>query len=282
MAEAVRAETGRRLEVAVFPESRLGPDPAMLADLQRGRLEFYLSGNLLAGIVPETELPSLPFAFDDSQAVFAALDGELGAVIRAGLAQRGLHAFPHCCNNGFHQITTANRAIHTAEDFTGLRIRTPGGAMAADFFRTLGAEAGFVPFSGMYDALGAGEFDGQSDPLGVVQALKLHEVQRYLSLTDHWWTGFTLLAGDAAWRALPADLQESVTRHAARFALLQRADIDAINASGAAALAAAGMQVNAADRSSLRKALSDFYTRWQRRFDPAAWRTLERYTDALS
>src|SRR5258706_300303 len=101
----------------------------------------------------------------------------------------------------------------------------------------LGAEAGMVPFSGMYEALKAKTFDGQSDPLAIVQSLRLHEVQRYLSLTAHWWTGFTLIANAAAWQKLPAEIQSVVARNAETFALLQRDDIERVNAAGAAALA---------------------------------------------
>ena len=109
-----------------------------------------------------------------------------------------------------------------------------------------------VPFSGMYDALKAKTFDGQSDPLGVVLSLRLYEVQRYLSLTAHWWTGFTLLANATAWNALPADIQAVVERHAEAAALAQRADIEAVNAAGAEALARHGMVVNTADADSIR------------------------------
>ena len=80
-----------------------------------------------------------------------------------------------------------------------MKIRSPGGEIAQDFFATFGAEAGYVPFSQMYDALKERRFDGQSDPLGVVLSLKLYEVQNYLSLTCHWWSGFTLLANADAW-----------------------------------------------------------------------------------
>jgi TRAP-type C4-dicarboxylate transport system substrate-binding protein len=217
----------------------------------------------------------MPFAFRDSKAVFAALDGALGDMIRRELADSGLHAFRRSWQNGFHHITTGVRPIETAADFAGLKIRTPGGEVAADFFRTLGAEAGMVPFSGLYEALKAKTFDGQSDPLGVVQSLRLFEVQRYLSLTAHWWTGFTLLANAAVWRALPADVQTIVERNADTFALLQRADIEAVNTAGAEALARVGMSVNTADAASLRAALGDFYRRWRVRFDPAAWKLLE-------
>ena len=166
----------------------------MFADLRAGALEFFIAGATLGEVAPTSALPLLPFAFSESKAVFAALDGALGDQIRSELAQNGLHAFRHCWQNGFHHLTTSTRPIHTADDFAGLKIRTPGGAIAADFFKAFGAEAGMVPFSGMYEALKARNFDGQSDPLGVVLSLKLYEVQTYLSLTAHWWSGFTLLA----------------------------------------------------------------------------------------
>jgi TRAP-type transport system periplasmic protein len=279
MAEAILRDTDGEFRLDVFPESRLGPDPQMFADLRAGRLEFYLSGALLGGVAPTSALPLMPFVFRDSAAVFAALDGALGERIRTELAASGLHAFRRSWQNGFHHITTDVRPIETAADFKGLKIRTPGGDIAADFFRTLGAEAGMVPFSGMYDALKANRFDGQSDPLGVVQSLRLYEVQRYLSLTAHWWTGFTLLANAEAWQALPTEIRAVFERHADAFALLQRADIEAINAAGAEALVQAGMMVNTADAASLRAALGDFYARWRTRFDPADWALLETAAD---
>jgi len=275
MAAAIGEETGGEFRLDVFPESRLGPDPQMFADLRSGALQFYLSGALLGGVAPTSALPLMPFVFRDSRAVFAALDGPLGDRIRGELAGSGLYAFPRAWQNGFHHITTSARPIERAADFAGLKIRTPGGEIAADFFRTLGAEPGMVPFSGMYQALKAKTFDGQSDPLAIVQSLRLHEVQRYLSLTAHWWTGFTLLANAAAWQALPAAIREVVERHADRFALLQRADIEAVNAAGRNALAQAGMIVNEADTQSMQAALGEFYERWRARFDPAAWQLLD-------
>jgi TRAP-type transport system periplasmic protein len=275
MAETIGQETDGAFRLDVFPESRLGPDPQMFADLQKGALEFYMSGALLGGVSPTSALPLLPFAFSDSKAVFAALDGALGDIIRGELAAGGFHAFARSWQNGFHHITTSTRPINTAADFAGLKIRSPGGAFAADFFRTLGAEAGMVPFSGMYEALKAKTFDAQSDPLGVVQSLRLYEVQKYLSLTAHWWTGFTLIANAGSWQQLPAEIQAVVTHNADKFALLQRADVEAINADGAEILARHGMTINQADTAGIRARLGDFYARWRARFDPAAWRLLE-------
>ena len=274
MSAAIGKDTEGDLRLDVFPESRLGPDPQMFADVQSGALDFYLAGATLGGIAPSSALPLMPFAFKDNAAVFAALEGALGDIIRAELKQAGLHAFRHNWLNGFHHITTSTRPIETADDFKGLKIRTPGGAIAADFFRTLGAEAGMVPFSGMYEALKTKTFDGQSDPLSVVQSLRLYEVQTYLSLTGHWWSGFTLLASGAAWQALPAEIRQVVERNAEAAARAQRADIAAINEAGDSVLAGHGMAVNRADSAGIRARLGEFYRRWQAKFDPATWALL--------
>ena len=282
MAEAIGRETDGQFRLDVFPESRLGPDPQMLADLRSGALEFFVAGATLGGLAPTSALPLLPFAFADSAAVFAALDGALGDRIRGELAQNGVHAFRHCLQNGFHHLTTSTRPIRTAGDLAGVKIRSPGGEIAQDFFVTFGAEAGYVPFNRMYDALKQRSFDGQSDPLGVVLSLKLYEVQTYLSLTRHWWSGFTLLANAGAWAALPAEIQQIVERNAEKFALLQRQDTEAINAAGAEELTRRGMIVNSADSTSFRTALGPFYARWRRKAGPEAWRRLETYAGEIS
>ena len=281
MAEAIARETGGEFLVEVFPESRLGPDPQMFADLRSGALELFMAGATLGEVAPTSALPLLPFAFQDSRAVFAALDGALGDQIRAELAQNGIHAFRHCLQNGFHHLTTSTRPINSAADLAGVKIRSPGGAIARDFFETFGAEAGYVPFNQMYDALKARTFDGQSDPLGVVLSLKLYEVQTYLSLTAHWWSGFTLLANATAWDALPRAIQEVVERNTEKFALLQRKDIERVNAAGAEELARRGMQVNTADTASFKARLGDFYKRWRAKAGPEMWRLMESYAGPI-
>jgi tripartite ATP-independent transporter DctP family solute receptor len=280
MASAIGRECEGEYHLEVFPESRLGPDPQMFADVQTGAIELFVSGAGLSGIAPSSALPLLPFAFNDSAAVFRALDGELGATIRGELSQAGLHTLGFM-QNGFHHITTSTRPIHGVEDLAGLKIRSPGGAITADFWRTVGAEAGMVPFNEMYAALKVRQFDGQTDPLGVVQALRLHEVQTYLSLTRHWWSGFTLLANGTTWEALPADIRQVIADAADAACRTQRAEIEAFNIAGETELARLGMIVNTADRASIQARLGDFYARWKARSDPAAWAQLESHAGGL-
>ena len=106
-----------------------------------------------------------------------------------------------------------------------MTIRTPVQTMTVDFFETLGAKPMKFTLNQLYEVLQKRTVDGQTDPLGLILLMKLYEVQSYLSLTDHWWSGFTLVANRTAWQALPPELQAVVEKHAETAALAQRQDI---------------------------------------------------------
>ena len=275
MADKVRVETNGRMLIEVHGAGTLGSDNAMLAMLQKNELEMYLGGNVFWPLVPTTEMPGLPFTFKNSANVFAALDGELGDYIHAEMLAKGLYSFRRGLDNGFHQLTTRTKPIRTVDDLAGMKIRTPVQTMTVDFFETLGANPMKFTLNQLYEVLQNHTVDGQTDPLGLVVLMKLYEVQTYLSLTNHWWSGFTLVANAAAWKALPPDLQAIVEKHAETAALAQRQDIDKPNAGALETLRAKGMSVNETDTSGFKRPLATFYARWKESYGAKAWSLLE-------
>lgn len=284
--DAVRADTGGRLDVSVCPRNDgiPGGDPEALRMLVAGEVEFYtLMGGLLGAVAPVAEITGVPFAFRSHAHVFEAMDGALGDCLRHELLAKGIHALPRACfENGFRQITTRARPIRTVDDLAGLRIRTPAGRLFVDFFETLGARPTAINLNRLYAALAAGDVEAQENPLVMVEVNRLYEVQTHLSLTGHMWSGFNLLANRAWWQALPADVRDVVERNAATYAALQRRETDATNHALVEGLAARGMIVNAADAGSFRRRLGGFYARWKREFGPAAWNLLEAHAGPLA
>ena len=275
MADKVRDETNGRMAIEVHGAGALGSDNAMLAMLQKNELEMYLGGNVFGPLVPTTEMPGLPFTFKNSADVFAALDGELGDYIRAEMLAKGLYTFRRGLDNGFHQLTTRTKPIRTVDDLVGMKIRTPVQTMTVDFFETLGAKPMKFTLNKLYEVLQNHTVDGQTDPLGLVVLMKLYEVQTYLSLTNHWWSGFTLVANAATWKALAPDLQAIVEKRAETAALAQRQDINKLNAGALETLRAKGMIVNETDTAGFKKPLAAFYARWKENYGAKAWRLLE-------
>ena len=275
MAERIRAETNGGLNIEVFGAGALGSDNAMLSMLQKNELEMYMAGNVLGPLVPVTEMPGLPFTFANSDDVFAALDAELGDYIRAELLGKGIYQFRYGWDNGFHHLTTSTKPIRTVDDLAGMTIRTPVQKMTVDFFETLGAKPKTFTLNRLYEVLKDKTCDGQTDPLGLIILMKLYEVQTYLSLTNHWWSGFTLTASAESWKMLSPEIQQVVEKHAKTAAVAQRQDIATMTAGAVDVLRNKGMSVNECDTSGFKKPLASFYTRWKEIYGPKAWSLLE-------
>src|SRR4029077_5648982 len=125
---AVRKDSNGRVDVATFPNNQLGGDTAMLTQLRSGALQFMtLDGAILASVVPVAAIPSIGFAFKDSNDAFRAIDGRLGAYIRNDIAGKGMYAFEIIWENGMRNGTSSTHPITNASDFSGFRIRTPPG-----------------------------------------------------------------------------------------------------------------------------------------------------------
>src|SRR5213076_3096900 len=112
MAAAIKAETNGRFDLQIFPNNQLGSDTDMLSQLRSGALEFFtLSGLILATLVPAASINGIGFAWSGYDKLWPAMDGELGAYVRAQIAKANLHAFDKMWDNGFRQITSSTRVI---------------------------------------------------------------------------------------------------------------------------------------------------------------------------
>ncbi len=285
MADAIRAETRGRVEIQVYPSSQLGSDSEMLSQLRAGGIEFLtLSGLILGQLVPAAQISGVGFAFTGYDAVWKAMDGELGAWIRAQIAKKDLVAMDRIWDNGFRQTTASTKPIATPADFKGFKIRVPVSPLWTSMFKAFDAAPASINFAEVYAALQTRVVEGEENPLAVIATAKLYEVQKYCSLTNHMWDGFWFLGNKRAWERLPPDLQAIVARHVNAAGMKERADVAELNASLQKDLAAKGLLFNATDpaafRDHLRKA--GFYVDWKARFGDEGWAVLERSVGKLS
>jgi TRAP-type transport system periplasmic protein len=283
MFKTIARETSGRLQVQVFPNSMLGGDPAMIAQMRSGALQFNVNaGAILSAIVPLAAIESVPFAFKSSKQVLTALDGSLGAVIRKEIERQNIHVFPKVLENGFRQITTSNHPIRVADDLQNVKLRTPPAKLWVDFFHALGASVASITLGEVYTALQTHVVDGQENPYTLIEFQRFYEVQKYLSVTNHMWGGYWLMCNGDAWRALPPDIQAVVEKNAAIYAERERRDNALYNASLADKLRRQGLAVNAADVDTFKRKLRDFYAKAKSDFGATAWDALERYAGKLA
>jgi tripartite ATP-independent transporter DctP family solute receptor len=284
--DAVREETGGRLNVTVYPRNNGATvgDPEIFTQLQSGKLElFALNGNILsqAAPAPAADIQGIPFAFSSSQQVAALNDGEFGDYLRRELVSKDIQLIPFGgMENGFKQITSVDRPIQKADDLHGFKMRVPNGKLFVDFYDALGAAPKIVDFNRLNQALAAHEVDGQENPLIDAEDNKLYEVCRYVGLTSHEWAGYNMLANQTFWQRLPQDIRDSIVRNTQKFVPQQRAFVQALNASAENKLRDRRMIFVQVDTESFRKTLTKvgFYRKWRASCGEEAWALMEAQT----
>lgn len=284
-AARIKEETGGKVEIQIFPNNQLGSDTDMLSQVRSGAIEFFtLSGLILATLVPPASINGLGFAFPDYDAVWRAMDGPLGAHIRAQIGKAGLVVMDKIWDNGFRQITTSTKPIASPEDLRGFKIRVPVSPLWTSLFQAFGAAPTSINFSEVYSALQTRVVDGQENPLAIISTAKLYEVQKYCSLTNHMWDGFWMLGNRRSWAALPKDAQEAVAKNWNAAAVAERADVAKLNAGLKAELEKQGLAFNQPETGPFREALkkAGFYAQWKQRYGDEAWKILEQSTGALT
>jgi tripartite ATP-independent transporter DctP family solute receptor len=283
--ERIKKETNGRVEIQVFPNNQLGSDTDMLSQLRSGAIEFFtLSGLILSTLVPVASINGLGFIWQDYSKVWPAMDGDLGAYIRAQIAKSGLHAMEKQYDNGYRQMTSSTRPIKSPEDLKGFKIRVPPSPLWTSMFKAFDAAPMSINFSEVYSALQTKVAEGQENPLSIIFFAKLFEVQKYLAETNHMWDGFWFLANGKMWNGLPADVRDVIAKNLNASAITQREDIAKQNATFKADLSSKGMEFVAVDQKPFRAKLeaAGFYKEWRGKYGEEAWAVLEKYTGKIA
>lgn len=284
-ANQIREASKGRMEIRIFPNNQLGGDTDMLAQVRSGGIEMFTPSALVVStLAPVAAINAIGFAFNDYDQVWAAMDGKVGAYVRAAMQKAGLESFPKMWDNGFRETTTSTRPITNAADMHSLKIRVPVSPLSIDMFKGLGAAPTSLQFSEVYSSLQTHIVDAQENPLPIVQVAKLYEVQKYCSLTNHIWDGFWFVLNQRAWQRLPRDLQAIASDAFDQAALKQRDDVRKLNEAAVADLQSKGLAINRPAPDTFRAALrqANFYTQWKGKFGDQAWSLLESYTGKLA
>jgi len=282
--EAITKESNGAISIEVLPNSMLGSENAMQSQVRTGALEFMTtSGVVLQGLALAAGINGLGYVFKEYSEVWPAMDGDLGAYIRAAADKVGLFMFEKTLDNGYRNITTSNRPINTVADLKGLKIRVPPTPLWVSIFSALGASPTAIGLNELYSSLQTKIVDAQENPLVQIETVKVYEVQKYCSMTGHVWDGNWIVANKKIWTGLPQDSQKLIAKHFDTAAIKQREDVERLNKELEATLAQKGLVFNYPEKAQFREALekAGFYTDWKKKFGPETWAKLEQYAGKL-
>jgi TRAP-type transport system periplasmic protein len=221
-ADLVKQKSGSKITVRLFPGGQLGGDLQTVSALQGGTIDMtVLNTGVLAGIDKSTAILDFPYLFNSEKEADAVVDGPAGQKLHERLASKGLIGLAYF-ENGFRQLTNSRRPVAKAEDFQGLKLRVLQLPLFIEVFQALGASPVPLAFPEVYTALEQKVVDGQENPVNTIYFSKLHEVQKFLSLTRHVFNPQSILISKRTWDRFSPDEKALLQQAANEAAVYQR------------------------------------------------------------
>jgi len=251
--------TKGRVRVEVYPNSTLFKDGEEMEALQLGSVQVLAPSVAKFGPlgVREFEVFDLPYVFDNFDELHKVTDGPAGKGLFQKLEAKGIIGLAYW-DNGFKDFS-ANKSIKVPADYKGLKMRIQSSKVLGEEIKALGAIPQVMAFSEVYQALQTGVVNGTENPPSNFYTQKLHEVQKYLALSDHGVVEYAVIVNKKFWDGLPADIRtnlEGAMRDATKYAndIAKKENDDALEAvkkSGKTQI----ITLTPAERSEMKKAL---------------------------
>jgi len=198
------------VKVEVYPNSQLYKDKEEMEALQMGSVQMLAPS--LAKFGPlglkEFEVFDLPFIFDDYAELHKVTQGPVGAKLLKKLESKGLMGLAYW-DNGF-KVMSANKALRNVADFKGQKMRIQSSKVLDSQMRSVGAIPQVMAFSEVYQALQTGVVDGTENPPSNLYTQKMHEVQKYVTMSNHGYLGYAVLVNKKFWMGLPANIRAAL------------------------------------------------------------------------
>ena len=276
--EAFEAATAGRFRVNL---QRNDNEREMVESVQIGTLDCTITSTGPVGnFVAEVRNLDVPFLFRDTAHARGVLDSAIGQELLGRFTPRGLVGVVWM-ENGFRHLTNSRREVNTPADVRGLKVRTMENQVHMRAFTTLGALPTPMAFSELVPALQQGTVDGQENPIPVIVANNLNQVQRFLTLTGHVYSPAIMICNPAALARLNDDDRAAFTAAATAAAAANRARVTSDENSGVEELRRRGMTVvTQVDSAAFQTALAPAFAEYERTLDGALMRRIRDWRPA--
>jgi C4-dicarboxylate-binding protein DctP len=210
--ELAEKYTDGKVKVEIYPNSTLYKDKEELEALQLGAVQMLAPSNSKFGPIGirEFEVFDLPYILPDLKTLRKVTDGPLGTKLLKLLDSKGMTGLAYW-DNGFKQMS-ANKKLISPEDYKGLKFRIQSSKVLEAQFRALGAIPQVMAFSDVYQALQTGVVDGQENTWSNIYTQKMHEVQKYMTVTNHGYIGYVVIVNKKFWDGLPTEVRDQLSK----------------------------------------------------------------------
>lgn len=266
-ARRLKEATGGVIDIRVYPGGQLGKgERELLEGMQMGAIDLAVTATgPISGFTQSMMVLDLPFLFRDYRQVDSVLDGPIGRKLLDDLEKGGLKGLSFF-ENGFRNFTNSVRPLLKPEDFKGLKFRTMENPVHLASVRELGAQAVPMSWGEVYMSLQTKVIDGQENPVAVIHGYKLNEVQKYLSLTGHFYSPAPLTMSLHRFSSLKPEWQRLFITTAVEVAAYERKVIRDNEQKQIRDLKAWGMDVRTVDKAIFLTAMKPVYAKFIKQY----------------
>lgn len=188
---------------------------AVVGGLQSGGFEVSDWGLGTFAEYSKAFLPTdVPYLIITKEVAYDVIRGEPGRIMTDRfLKDTGIKVLK-ISHLGFRHITNSKRPITSPADLKGLKIRTQPNPLHLQGFKAFGASPTPMAFAELFTSLQQGVVDGQENPIYNIFVMRIHEVQKYMTLTYHLWNAGGFIMSDKYYKGLPEDIRTAIDKAA--------------------------------------------------------------------
>jgi tripartite ATP-independent transporter DctP family solute receptor len=193
----------------------LGSETATCQSVQEGTLEMvWISDVGFSTVVRSCSFVNLPYLFPSYKDVDTNyFNGWMGENVKKNLEHAGFKWLAWL-ENDYRWFTNNKRPIKHPDDLRGLKIRVTETPMSVNFFKGLGVLPTAMGITEVATALQQGTIDGQDNGSILTYAYGFYEFQKYMTKTNHVYSGGAILMNMDQWKALSSEQQKIIQKAA--------------------------------------------------------------------
>jgi tripartite ATP-independent transporter DctP family solute receptor len=265
-AELVDKYTSGSVKVDIHPNATLGAERDMVEGVSMGTIDACITTNApLTNFDDKFNVFEFPYLFKTREEAQKILDGKIGQNLLKGLESKNIIGLSYF-ENGFRNITNSKKEIKTVKDLEGMKIRTMESSIHVASFKAMGANPTPMNWGEVYTALAQGTIDGQENPPMAILDGKIYEVNKYMSMTHHFYSPAELLMRKDLFDKMSDDQKKGVKKAAVEAAAYEREQAEKFNTGKIDELKKNGMQVTEVDVTSFSNACQKVYKEFDSKY----------------
>lgn len=210
IADMVNKDDRCDLDAKVFPGAQLGSTEVVVETMQLGGIEMTIQpASFLVGFEPLIGIMDFPFFWPDTREGLKEIhqSDAMRALLDTTDAQN-IHTLM-VWHTGY-KTWTGNKPLLTMDDYKGQKARAMPSAILIEQDKQLGMTPVGMPFSETYTALQTKAIDAQENPIVTSFFMKFHEVQDYMTLSNHGTLDQLVMVSKMWWDGLTAECQTAI------------------------------------------------------------------------